>query len=206
MRNRSYLGMRPRESPRRPRPGAAVLLRLLVAAGAHHQVRAAHGDTDQTCAVSCVGKTFSGDSRKGEPVCGYEACGKATPFVGLETFGCSGSTSAFDGSCCNTATCDGWLAGHDKTTGASLCRTAGACEAADLARRTDEVVSVCCDEADAGCGATGMPSTCNEACADVVLAFVDDCTIALEESDSAEAFAPVVALCRGARRQGTGGA
>lgn len=164
---------------RRPlRRGAAALL-ILGLATRPRRSAAPHGDTDTSCAVSCVGKAFSGAGRSGEPVCGYEACGNATPFVGLDTFGCSGNARAFGGNCCNTATCAGWLPGHDRATGASICRSESACEAVDLARRADEVAAVCCDEGldEAGCDASGVPSKCSIACADVVLAFIDDCAI-----------------------------
>jgi hypothetical protein len=188
----------------------SLLLLLLPLLVPPRQTFAPHGETDVSCAVSCVGKTIGAGGRgrfsgevEGEPLCGYEElmCHEATPFIDLATFECSGNALAWGGrNCCNTATCADWLPGHRRDTAASICRSAGACEVADLTRRTDELVSVCCtDELETDCGATGLPSSCSEACADVVLALVDDCAHALEDSGGAAALAPVVALCVAAR-------
>ena len=58
-----------------------------------------------SCDVSCVDKTFTAGSREGESVCGYDQCGSATPFVGLDTFGCSNQVVFWGGNCCNVNTC-----------------------------------------------------------------------------------------------------
>ena len=40
---------------------------------------APHGETTLSCNSTCVGKTFKEGPREGEPVCGYELCGKTAP-------------------------------------------------------------------------------------------------------------------------------
>lgn len=154
---------------------------------------APHGRTDVSCMVSCVDKFFTSGDRQGEPVCGFELCDKATPFIGLDTFGCSEDKYAWAGNCCNTNTCDGWRDTHEIHTGASICRRTDVCEAIDLQRRTDEVMAVCCDEGGQDCS-SGAPSTCSAACADVLLPFVDDCRRTLDKV-GAKQFSSVVSLC-----------
>ena len=58
-----------------------------------------------SCDVSCVDKTFTAGSREGESVCAFDQCGSATPFVGLDTFGCSNQVVFWGGNCCNVNTC-----------------------------------------------------------------------------------------------------
>ena len=55
--------------------------------------------------VTCVGKAFTAGSRNGDAVCIHELCGNTVPFVGLDTFGCSGEAVFWGGKCCNTHTC-----------------------------------------------------------------------------------------------------
>ena len=157
---------------------------------------APHGATDVSCMVSCVDKFFTSGSRKGEPVCGFELCSKSTPFIGLDTFGCSDDKYAWAGSCCNTNTCDGWRDTHEIHTGASICRRTQVCEIIDLQRRTDEVMAVCCDERGQDCS-SGAPSTCSAACADVLLPFFDDCRQALDNV-GVQQFSSVVSSCAAA--------
>eukprot|EP01045_Picozoa_sp_COSAG04_P006898 COSAG04_NODE_348_length_16121_cov_7.375172_7_plen_592_part_00 len=154
---------------------------------------APHGDTTLSCNSTCVGKTFKEGPREGEPVCGYELCGKTAPFVGLATFGCSAAESAWGGNCCNTSTCAGWSNDHDRETGAYFCRSEGVCEQADLQRRADAVQAICCDEASEVC-VGGLPTTCNAGCAEVLLDYVEDCAGPLGRH--VETLASVVALCR----------
>ena len=165
----------------------ALALLLLPLAGAPH------GDTTLSCNSTCVGKTFKEGLREGEPVCGYELCGKTAPFVGLATFGCSAAESAWGGNCCNTSTCAGWSKDHDRETGAYFCRSEGVCEQADLQRRADAVQAICCDEASEVC-VGGLPTTCNAGCAEVLLDYVEDCAGPLGRH--VETLASVVALCR----------
>jgi hypothetical protein len=58
-----------------------------------------------SCDVTCVGKVFTAGSRNGDAVCGHEVCGTTSPFVGLDTFGCSDQSVFWGGVCCNTNTC-----------------------------------------------------------------------------------------------------
>ena len=60
---------------------------------------APHGETTLSCNSTCVGKTFKEGPREGEPVCGYELCGKTAPFVGLATFGCHASVEEHAPTC-----------------------------------------------------------------------------------------------------------
>ena len=95
----------------------SLLLLLLPLLVPPRQTSAPHGETDVSCAVSCVGKTigeggrgrFSGEV-EGEPLCGYEElmCHEATPFIDLATFECSGNARAWAGSNCSSSTNRHW--------------------------------------------------------------------------------------------------
>ena len=56
--------------------------------------------------MSCYGKVFTVAHKNGEAVCGNNGCGSGAPYVGLNTFGCSGNVHAWGGKCCDRNNCD----------------------------------------------------------------------------------------------------
>ena len=63
------------------------------------------GSASGSCEVTCVGRTFTAGSRKGQAVCSHELCGAMVPYVGLDTFGCSDQSVFWGGHCCNIQSC-----------------------------------------------------------------------------------------------------
>jgi hypothetical protein len=59
------------------------------------------------CDITCVGLKFSASIVEGQDVCSAAGCGSGAPFVGLSSFGCSGSSNSWGGDCCNVQTCAG---------------------------------------------------------------------------------------------------
>lgn len=112
---------------------------------------------------------------------GHESCGHSAPYIGLESYGCSDQTDAWNGACCNQDTCPSESAGGgDAGSGGAIpCGGGeGQCLPTDLSRRTEAVTVECCDQPSENCQ-SGIPTTCNAGCAEVFLAFWDDCEATL---------------------------
>jgi parallel beta-helix repeat protein len=58
------------------------------------------------CAVTCVGMAMETSwHEQGTPVCGNNGCGSGAPYVGTQSYGCSGSPNSWGGKCCDVRTC-----------------------------------------------------------------------------------------------------
>ena len=84
-----------------------------------------------------------------------------------------------------------------------LRRRAQTCATVDLIRRMDTVTKECCDEPSEDCS-SGVPATCNAGCADIVIAFWDECQTPFaiaSGSQAAQLFQGVVSRCQAANAQ-----
>ena len=80
-------------------------------------------------------------------------------------------------------------AGHRRT------QSSASCDADELAWRTDDINSECCNDPSEDCSG-GYPATCNAGCAALFLPFWDECHDMLGKSSSN--YEPTVALCEAA--------